>query len=107
MEQHKTVEYKGCDMKITNKIIAVFKHPLNAVVSCDDWTGSKSLLKKVLPQSHFVDIRVRLNGKYYWFEGDFLKQIMPYVKIKQKYENDKNIGMIGMLPKFEFDEKDN
>ena len=45
--------------------------------------GVKKLLADLIGQSHFVDIRVRLNGEYYWFEGDYLKQILPKLTYKQ------------------------
>lgn len=53
----------------------------------DDLFGANQLLKDIAPQSHTIDIRVRLNGKYYWFEGDFLKQILPSVKFKRIEHN--------------------
>ena len=56
---------------------------VNALISCDDNFGSKQLLKDVAPHCHMIDIRIRLNGKYYWFEGDFLKQIFPHVHFNQ------------------------
>jgi hypothetical protein len=53
-------------------------------VKIQDVTGSKQLLKDILPQSHYIDIRVRLNGEYYWFEGDFLKQVLSDVEFKKE-----------------------
>ena len=49
------------------------------MIEADDNFGAKQLLKDIAPQAHMIDIRVRLNGEYYWFEGDFLKQILPHV----------------------------
>ena len=49
----------------------------------DDVFGYNQLLKDLAPQTHMIDIRVRLNGKYYWFEGDFLKSILPHVDFKR------------------------
>jgi hypothetical protein len=46
----------------------------------DDNFGANQLLKDIIPQSHIIDIRVRMDGKYYWFEGDFLKQVLPNVE---------------------------
>ena len=62
--------------------------PLSAVrvepvVICDDNFGNQQLLKDIAPHCHMIDIRVRLNGKYYWFEGDFLKRIFPFVRFNQ------------------------
>jgi len=58
-------------------------NPIDSIVSCDDNFGSNQLLKDIAPQSHMIDIRVRLNGKYYWFEGDFLKYIFPFIRFNQ------------------------
>lgn len=49
-----------------------------------DVCGSYQLLKDILPGSHFVDIRVRLDGRYYWFEGDFIKQILPEITFNKE-----------------------
>jgi hypothetical protein len=49
----------------------------------NDNFGCQQKLKDILPQSHFIDIRVRLNGKYYWFEGGFLKHIFKHVSFKR------------------------
>lgn len=46
----------------------------------DDNFGCQKLLANLLPQCHLIDIRIRLDGKYYWFEGDYLKQILPHVE---------------------------
>jgi hypothetical protein len=45
----------------------------------DDNFGCQQLLKSLLPQCHMIDIRIRLDGKYYWFEGDYLKDILKHV----------------------------
>lgn len=52
-------------------------------ITVDDNFGSQQLLKDIIGQSHMVDIRVRLDGQYYWFEGDYLKQILPHVEYNQ------------------------
>jgi len=57
-------------------------HEFGSII-IDDNFGAKDLLKKILPQSHHVDIRVRLNGQYYWFEGDFLKEIFKKVSFNR------------------------
>ena len=49
-----------------------------------DVTGSRQLLKDSINQSHYIEIRVRLNGKYYWFEGDFLKDLLKIVEFKKE-----------------------
>lgn len=36
-------------------------------------------LKRMLPGAHYVDLRVRLNGKYRWFQADWLKDILARV----------------------------
>lgn len=56
---------------------------MNNKIVVDDIFGCQQLIKNVLPQSHFVDIRIRLNGQYYWFEGDFLKQILKHVEFNR------------------------
>ena len=33
-------------------------------------------LKKILPGSHFVDLKIRYNGETIYFEADFLKDII-------------------------------
>lgn len=33
-------------------------------------------IKKLLPIAHFIDIRIRINGEWKTFEGDFLKEIL-------------------------------
>lgn len=48
-------------------------------ITVNDNFGSNQILKDLLPGSHIIDIRVRANGKYYWFEGNFLKQIIGHV----------------------------
>jgi hypothetical protein len=52
-------------------------------ITIDDNFGSNQLLKDIAPQSHMIDIRVRFNGKYYWFEGDFLKSVFPHIQFNQ------------------------
>jgi len=52
------------------------------MIKLDDNFGSLQILKDILPTSHFIDIRVRLDGKYYWFEGDFLKSVFKGIDIK-------------------------
>ena len=49
----------------------------------DDNFGANQLLKDVVPQTHYIDIRIRLNGEYYWFEGNFLKQVLPHVQFNR------------------------
>lgn len=49
----------------------------------DDNFGSNQILKDISKSSHYIDIRVRYNGNYYWFEGDFLKQVFPNINFKQ------------------------
>ena len=69
-------------------------------ITVDDNFGCKQLLKDILPNVHMIDIRVRMDGKYYWFEGDYLKEILRQVEYKQidndgiksKLENQKQIG---------------
>jgi len=52
-----------------------------------DETGTYQMMKDVLPQTHMIDIRIRLNGKYYWFEGDFLKRVFRGLQFVQSKEN--------------------
>lgn len=68
------------------------------MIDVDDNFGSIQLLKDIAPQSHFIDIRVRLNGKYYWFEGNFLKHIFPFINFN-RIDND------GMTAKLEHHEE--
>lgn len=49
----------------------------------NDNFGCQQLMKDIFPHSHFIDIRIRFNGKYYWFEGDFLKEIFKHVEFKR------------------------
>lgn len=49
----------------------------------NDIFGCQKKLKDILPRAHFTDIRVRLNGKYYWFQGDFLKDVFRQVEFKK------------------------
>ena len=51
--------------------------------------GTKQLLKDILPEAHLVDIRVRLNGKNYWFEGDFLYDLFKNVTFKNEEKGKK------------------
>jgi hypothetical protein len=48
-------------------------------IKIDDNFGSNQILKDIASQTHMIDIRVRMDGKYYWFEGNFLKHVLPYV----------------------------
>lgn len=48
-------------------------------IKCYDDFGANQLLKEISNNAHYIDIRVRLNGKFYWFEGDFLKRILQEV----------------------------
>lgn len=57
------------------------------MIDIDDNFGCNQLLKDIAPHSHFIDIRVRFNGKYYWFEGNFLKHVFPFVNFK-RIDND-------------------
>jgi len=49
----------------------------------DDNFGCRQLIKDILPNIKTIDIRIRMDGKYYWFEGDFLKQILRQVDFNQ------------------------
>lgn len=49
-------------------------------IKIQDTFGANKLLTEIAPHSHFIDIRVRYNGEYYWFEGDFLKQIFKQLE---------------------------
>lgn len=49
----------------------------------DDAFGANQILKDMAPHTHYIDIRIRLNGEYYWFEGDFLKHVLPHVTFKR------------------------
>ena len=48
-------------------------------ISVEDNFGSQQLLKDILPNVRTIDIRVRMDGVNYWFEGDYLKQILKHV----------------------------
>lgn len=52
-------------------------------ISVDDNFGEKQLLKDTLPNVRTIDIRIRMDGKYYWFEGDYLKKILKHVTCNQ------------------------
>ena len=52
-------------------------------ITINDNFGSNQILKDIAPQSHMIDIRVRYNGAYYWFEGDFLKHVLKNVNFNQ------------------------
>lgn len=49
-----------------------------------DTGGYIALLKSILNGSHFIDIRVRHNGQFYWFEADWLKRVMPNVELHEQ-----------------------
>jgi len=42
--------------------------------------GCKTTMAKAIKAAHYVDIRVRVDGKYVWFEGDFLKELLKHVE---------------------------
>jgi len=52
-------------------------------ITIDDNFGSQQLLKDILPNVRTIDIRIRMDGQYYWFEGDYLKQILRNVNYNQ------------------------
>jgi len=71
---------------------------VNEWIPVPDNFGCQQLIKDILPNVHMIDIRIRMDGQYYWFEGDFLKRILPYVKfnmveldINCKLENHREI----------------
>jgi len=55
----------------------------NEWIPVPDNFGCQQLIKDILPNVHMIDIRIRMDGQYYWFEGDFLKRILPYVKFNR------------------------
>ena len=72
---------------------------LMPLLCVDDNFGCQKLLKDILPNVRTIDIRIRMDGQYYWFEGDYLKQILKHVHynqinndgVKCKLENHKQI----------------
>jgi len=56
---------------------------LSALLCVDDNFGCQQLLKDILPNVRTIDIRIRMDGQYYWFEGDYLKQILRKVTYNQ------------------------
>jgi len=65
---------------------------LNVPASETDNFGYKQQLKDILPQSHFIDLRVRLNGEYYWFECDWLKDVIRKIQfIPGEYQKMPNL----------------
>ena len=49
----------------------------------DDNFGCRQLMKDIAPHTHFIEIRIRYDGDYYWFEGDWLKTVLPHLKFKR------------------------
>lgn len=72
------------------------------MIKIDDNFGSQQLLKDILPNIRTIDIRIRMDGQYYWFEGDYLKQILRQVEynqidndgIKSKLEDHKQLDSV-------------
>ena len=56
---------------------------LSQLLCVDDNFGCQQLLKDILPNVRTIDIRIRMDGQYYWFEGDYLKQILRKVRYNQ------------------------
>jgi len=54
---------------------------MGEILPIHDICGNVALLRDIVPSSHFIDIRVRYNGEYYWFEGDFIKYILPHLEL--------------------------
>ena len=44
--------------------------------------------KKVMLGSHYINIMVRKDGEDLWFEGDWLKRLLPQVEILKEREDD-------------------
>jgi hypothetical protein len=42
---------------------------------------------KSLNNTHFVDIRIRSNGKYYWTDGDWIKGLRGMKPVKKEREH--------------------
>ena len=53
------------------------------VVVIDDNFGSQQLFKDIAPHSHMIGIKVRYCGEWYWFEGDWLKQVLSKIEFNQ------------------------
>jgi len=52
-------------------------------ITVDDNFGCQQLLKDILPNVRTIDIRIRIDGQYYWFEGDYLKHILKHINYHQ------------------------
>jgi hypothetical protein len=51
-------------------------------LNINDNNGCKQKLKDIANHSHFIDIRVRYDGQYYWFDGDWLKDVLSNIEFK-------------------------
>lgn len=50
------------------------------MIEIKDNFGCHETLARAIRGAHFIDIRVRVDGKYHWFEADFLKHIFEQVQ---------------------------
>ncbi len=54
-------------------------------------------LKRILPQSHFISLRVRIDGEWREFEADFLKDIIGSISLESQSKSNKGNKISGML----------
>ena len=50
------------------------------MIEIRDNFGCGATLARAVKAAHYVDIRVRVDGRYCWFQSDFLKNILKHVE---------------------------
>jgi len=48
----------------------------NGCERCKKFLSELQNQEKEILASHYIDIRLRINGKYKWIEGDFVKEFI-------------------------------